>query len=49
VLAYPLVALGVVIVLMAIALWLLPKLWRFVRRLFARLSGAAGAGGDPGR
>ena len=36
VLAYPLVALGVVIVLVALALWLLPKLVRFVRRIFTR-------------
>jgi hypothetical protein len=34
VLAYPLVALGVVIVLVALAAWLLPKLWRLVRRVF---------------
>jgi hypothetical protein len=42
VLAYPMVALGVVIVLVAIALWLLPKLYRFIKRVFARLAGAAG-------
>ena len=41
VLAYPLVALGIVLVLVAIALWLLPKLARFIRRVFARLAGAA--------
>ena len=41
VLAYPLVALGIVLVLVAIALWLLPKLVRFIRRVFARLGGAA--------
>lgn len=40
VLAYPLVALGIVLVLVAIALWLLPKLVRFIRRVFARLVGA---------
>jgi flagellar biogenesis protein FliO len=34
VLAYPLVALGVVIALVALAAWLLPKLWRLVRRVF---------------
>ncbi len=41
VLAYPLVALGTVLVLVATALWLLPKLVRFIRRVFARLGGAA--------
>jgi hypothetical protein len=41
VLAYPLVALGIVLVLVAIALWLLPKLARFIRRVFARLAGSA--------
>lgn len=41
VLAYPLVALGVVIVLVAIALWLLPKLYGFIKRVFARLAGAS--------
>jgi len=40
VLAYPLAALGVVIVLVAIALWLLPKVYRFIKRLFARVAGA---------
>jgi hypothetical protein len=40
VLAYPLVALGVLVVLVALALWLLPKLARFIRRVFVRLTGA---------
>jgi hypothetical protein len=40
VLAYPLVAFGIVLVLVAIALWLLPKLVRFIRRVFGRLVGA---------
>ena len=40
VLAYPLVALGVVIVLVALAAWLLPKLWRLVRRVFSPLVAA---------
>lgn len=40
VLAYPLVAFGIVLVLVAIALWLLPKLVRFIRRVFGRLAGA---------
>jgi hypothetical protein len=44
VLAYPLFALAVVIVLLAIALWLLPKLFRFIRRVFARLAGAPRSG-----
>src|SRR5258706_3213151 len=39
-LAHPLAALAVVIVLVALALWLLPKLFRFVRSLFLRLTGA---------
>jgi hypothetical protein len=45
VLAYPLVALGVLIALLAIALWLLPKLLRFVWRLF-RLPTTAGPRGQ---
>jgi hypothetical protein len=45
VLAYPLVALGVVVALLAIALWLLPKLLRFVWRLF-RLPSTAGPRGQ---
>ena len=44
VLAYPLVALGVVIVLVALAAWLLPKLFRFIRALVRRLTGAAEPG-----
>lgn len=32
--AYPLAALGVVLALLLLALWLLPRLWRFVRRAF---------------
>ncbi len=40
VLAYPLVALAIVAVLVALAAWLLPKLLRFIRRMFARLAGA---------
>ncbi len=39
VLAYPLVALAIVAVLVALAAWLLPKLLRFIRRMFARLAG----------
>jgi len=41
VLAYPLVALGVVIALAAIAAWLLPRLLRFIKRVLARLAGAS--------
>jgi len=39
-LAHPLAALAVVIVLVVLALWLLPKLFRFARTLFLRLTGA---------
>jgi hypothetical protein len=35
--AHPLVALLLVLLLVALAAWLLPKLWRALRRLFARL------------
>lgn len=49
VLAYPLVALGVVIVLAAIAAWLLPRLFRFIKRLLARLAGTAPSRSDAGR
>lgn len=45
VLAYPLVALGIVVVLVLIAVWLLPKLFRFVARLLRALLGGD-RGGD---
>ena len=45
-LAHPLAALVVVAVLVAMSLWLLPKLWRFVRAIIERIGRAvAGTGG----
>ncbi len=44
VMTHPLVALAIVLVLLALAAWLLPKLIRFVVRLLKRLFG----GGSPG-
>jgi hypothetical protein len=44
VLTYPLVALALVVALVMLAAWLLPKLVRFIRRLLRRLFG----GGAPG-
>ena len=41
VLAYPWVAAGVVLVLVVLALWLLPKLARYIARLVRRLFGGA--------
>ncbi len=32
-LSYPLVALGIVVVLLIVAIWLLPKLFRFITRV----------------
>jgi uncharacterized protein DUF4126 len=40
---YPLAALAVVAVLTALAIWLIPKLWRAFRRVVARVSGWFGA------
>ncbi|MBA2548762.1 MAG: DUF4126 domain-containing protein [Burkholderiaceae bacterium] len=40
VLSYPLVALGVVIVLLILAVWLLPKLFRFIARVVRTLFGS---------
>lgn len=48
-LAHPLAALGAVLVLLALALWLLPKVLRFARRTFARLSGVVGGIGGARR
>ena len=49
-LAYPFVALAVVLLLVAFSIWLLPKLWRFIRgiierigRWFANVSASASA------
>jgi Domain of unknown function (DUF4126) len=36
-LAYPLVALGLVVALVAGSIWLLPKLWRFIRAIIERI------------
>ena len=47
-LAYPLAALVVVAVLAALSIWLLPKLWRFVRAIIERIGRwFAGAGDGP--
>lgn len=43
VLAYPWVAAAIVLVLVLIAAWLLPKLFRFIVRLLRRLGGSAAA------
>lgn len=43
VLAYPWVAAGIVGLLVLLALWLLPKLFRFIVRLLRRLTGSAPA------
>ena len=43
VLAYPWVAAGVVLLLVLLAVWLLPKLFRFVVRLLRRLTGGEAA------
>ena len=40
-LSYPLLALGVVIVLVGLALWLLPKLFRFIARVVRTLFGTS--------
>jgi hypothetical protein len=48
-LAYPLVALAVVLALMALSIWLLPKLWRFLRGGIERIGRwFANAGTDAG-
>jgi hypothetical protein len=41
--AHPIAALVVLAVLVAFMLWLIPKIWRFIRRLFGRLTDAPGA------
>jgi len=38
-LAHPWVAAGVVLLLVLVAIWLLPKLFRFIVRLLRRLTG----------
>ena len=37
---HPIAALVVVAVLVGLTIWLIPKIWRFVRALFARVTGA---------
>jgi hypothetical protein len=46
VLTYPLVALALVVALVLLAAWVLPKLFRFIARVLRRLSGG-GASGSP--
>lgn len=41
---YPLVALAVVLLLTALAIWLIPKLWRAFRRIVARVASWFGGG-----
>jgi len=44
---YPLAAAAVVIVLLALALWLLPKIFRFIKRLVGTLTGHNDASSTP--
>jgi hypothetical protein len=44
--AYPWVAAGIVLLLVAVALWLLPKLARFILRLLRRLAGGNAERGE---
>ena len=39
--AHPIAALVVLILLVAFMIWLIPKVWRFIRRLFGRLTGVS--------
>ena len=39
--AHPIAALVVLILLVAFMIWLIPTVWRFIRRLFGRLSGVS--------
>jgi hypothetical protein len=43
VLTYPWIATAIVLLLVLLALWLLPKLFRFIVRLLRRLTGSASA------
>jgi hypothetical protein len=45
---HPIAALVVIAALVALMIWLIPKLWRFIRLLFAKITGAF-ARGDGGR
>jgi hypothetical protein len=48
-LAYPLVALALLVALVAVSIWLLPKLWRFIGAIIVRVGRwAARAGGGTG-
>jgi len=44
--AYPLAALAIVLLLTALAIWLIPKLWRALRRVVARVAAWFGGGHD---
>jgi hypothetical protein len=33
----------VLVALVAFMIWLIPRIWRFIRRLFGRFTGSAGA------
>ncbi len=44
---YPLIALAVVLVLTLLAIWLIPRLWRTLRRIARRVAGWFGARHDP--
>jgi uncharacterized protein YjeT (DUF2065 family) len=37
---HPVVALMVVAILVGLTIWLLPKIWRFIRALIAKVTGA---------
>jgi len=37
--AHPIAALVALVLLVALTIWLIPKVWRFLRRLFSRLAG----------
>jgi len=39
--AHPIAALVVLVLLVAFMIWLIPKVWRFIRKLFGRLTGAS--------
>ena len=41
--AHPIAALAVLAVLVAFMIWLIPKIWRFIRKIFGRLTGASSA------
>jgi hypothetical protein len=45
--AYPLVALAVVALALALTIWLVPKFWRFLRSTFGRMRGTPGGGTPP--